>query len=80
MYMAIIFKHLFLRKSSANQSHMEPPSQEGAEVCINVPGHMTKMTATPAYGKKLLLQKKTSYDVETCSAITCSVSHILEGF
>ena len=33
---------------------MEPPSEGGTKVYINGPGHMTKMAATPIYGKKLL--------------------------
>ena len=31
----------------------EPPWKEGTKVCINGPGHMTKMAAMPIYGKKL---------------------------
>ena len=30
---------------------MEPPWGGGTEVYINDPGHMTKMAATPIYGK-----------------------------
>ena len=30
---------------------MEPPWEGGTKVCINGPGHMTKMAATPIYGK-----------------------------
>ena len=49
--------------------HVEPP-WEGEKVYINGPGHMTKMAATPIYGKNpiknLLLQK--SYDLETWHA------------
>ena len=32
---------------------MEPPWEGGTKVCINSPGHMTKMTAMPIYGKNL---------------------------
>ena len=37
------------------------------KVYINGPGHMTKMAATPIYGKNLknLLQNQMSYDLET---------------
>ena len=29
--------------------HVEPPWEGGTKVCINRPGHMTKMAATPIY-------------------------------
>ena len=50
-----IFKHLLLRNRLANQSqiYVEPPWEGGTKVCINGPGHMTKMAATPIYGKNL---------------------------
>ena len=31
--------------------HVEPPWEGGTKVYINGPGHMTKMAATPIYGK-----------------------------
>ena len=31
----------------------EPPWEGGTKVCINGPGHMTKMAAIPIYGKNL---------------------------
>ena len=31
--------------------YMEPPWEGGTKVYINGPGHMTKMAATPIYGK-----------------------------
>ena len=31
--------------------HMETPKDAGKKVCSNGPGHMTKMAATPIYGK-----------------------------
>ena len=39
---------------------MEPPWEGGTKVCINGPGHMTKMAAVPIYGKNLknLLQNR----------------------
>ena len=34
--------------------HMETPKDAGTKVCSNCPGHMTKMAATPIYGKNPL--------------------------
>ena len=34
--------------------HMETPLGAGIKVCSNGPGHMTKMAATPIYGKNPL--------------------------
>ena len=34
--------------------YVEPPWEGGTKVCINGPGHMTKMAAMPIYGKNLL--------------------------
>ena len=33
--------------------YVEPPLEERTKVCINDPGHMTKMAAMPIYGKNL---------------------------
>ena len=33
--------------------YVEPPWEGGTKVYINGPGHMTKMAATPIYGKNL---------------------------
>ena len=33
--------------------NVEPPWEGGPKVCINGPGHMTKMAAMPIYGKNL---------------------------
>ena len=33
--------------------HVEPPWEGGTRVYINGQGHMTKMVATPIYGKNL---------------------------
>ena len=33
--------------------YVEPPWEGGTKVCINGPGHMTKMAANPIYGKNL---------------------------
>ena len=47
---------------------MEPPWGGGTKVCINGPGHMTKMAAMPIYGKNLKKSSSPepeSYDLET---------------
>ena len=31
--------------------YVEPPWEGGTKVCVNGPGHMTKMVAMPIYGK-----------------------------
>ena len=33
--------------------YVEPPWEGGTKVCINGPGHMTKMAALPIYGENL---------------------------
>ena len=33
--------------------HVAPPWGRGTKVCSNGPGHMTKMSAMPIYGKRL---------------------------
>ena len=33
--------------------YVEPPWEGGTKVCINGPGHMTKMATMPMYGKNL---------------------------
>ena len=51
---------------------MEPPSEVGTKICINGPGHMTKMATTPIYGKNLkhfILQNQKSYDLKTWHAV-----------
>ena len=48
--------------------YVEPPWEGGTKVCINGPGHMTKMAAMPIMVKtfkNLLLQSRKSYDLET---------------
>ena len=48
---------------------MESPWEEGTKVCINGPGHMTKMAAMPIYGKTFkIIQNQKSYDLETWHA------------
>ena len=48
---------------------MEPPWDGGRKVCSNGPDHMTKMAATPIYGKNhkknLLLQNQKVDDLES---------------
>ena len=43
---------------------MEPPWDGGTKSCSNGPGHMTKMTTMPIYGKNLLLQNRMTDDLE----------------
>ena len=47
--------------------YVEPHWEGGSKVCINGTGHMTKMAATPIYGKNLQKSSSTelSYDHET---------------
>ena len=43
---------MFLKKIWPKATfHAEPPWEVGTDVCINSPGHMTKMAAMPIYGK-----------------------------
>ena len=47
---------------------MKPPGDGETKVCLNGPGHMTKMAAMPIYGKNLktlLLRNQKSDDLET---------------
>ena len=44
--------------------YVELPWEGRTKGCINGPVHMTKMAAMPIYGKNLLLQNQTSYDLE----------------
>ena len=50
-----IFKRLLLRNRLANRSQILCGASlgGGTKVCINGPGHMTKMAAMPIYGKNL---------------------------
>ena len=48
--------------------HVEPPWDGGTKVCLNGPGHMTKVAAIPIYGKNLknlLLRNQKADDLET---------------
>ena len=54
-----LFKHLPQKPLGQSvKFHMEPQWDGGTKVCSIGPGHMTKMAATPIYGKKL---KKSSF-------------------
>ena len=48
-----MLKHLLLRNRLAYQSqiYVEPPWVRGTKFCLQHLGHMTKMAATPIYGK-----------------------------
>ena len=43
--------------------YVEPPWEGGTKVCINGPGHMTKMAAMPIYGKNLKKSSSQEPDV-----------------
>ena len=50
------FSNIFSSKTAGPieaKCYVEPPSDEGTKVCLNGPGHMTKMAAMPIYGKNL---------------------------
>ena len=50
-----IFKHLLSKTAWPIKAkfYVEPPWEGVTKVCINGPGHMTKMAAMPIYGKNL---------------------------
>ena len=50
------FSNIFSSKTAwliKAKFNVEPPWEGGTKVCINGPGHMTKMAAMPIYGKNL---------------------------
>ena len=51
--LSTMLKHLLLRNRSADQAkfYVEPPWVGGMKFCSRHLGHMTKMAATPIYGK-----------------------------
>ena len=55
MYMTTIFKDLFSINAWPIKAkfYVEPPWEGGKKVYINDTGHMTKMAATPIYGKNI---------------------------
>ena len=44
---------------------MEPSWEVGTKVCINGPGHMTEIAATPIYSKSLEILLLNQPDLET---------------
>ena len=53
--------------------YVEPPWEGGTKVYINGPGHKTKISAMPMYGKNLkilFLQNQKSYDLETWHVVS----------
>ena len=55
--------------------HVEPPWEGGKKVYFNGPGHMTKMTAMPIYGKNLQKYTPTetkSYEHEAWHGELCT--------
>ena len=58
--------------------YVEPPWDGGTKVCINGPGHMTKMAATPIYGKtfkNLLLWNQWTDFLETWHVASGTPDH-----
>ena len=45
--------------------YVEPPWDGGTKVCSRHVGHMTKMAATPIYGKKTLAQGRVHTKIQT---------------
>ena len=48
-----VYVPLKLIGQSKSKFYVEPPWEGETKVCINGPGHMTKMAAMPIYGKNL---------------------------
>ena len=60
--------------------YVEPPWEGGTKVCINGPGHMTKMAAMPIYGKNLknlLLNRWTDFHKTWYVALGTPAHHCL---
>ena len=58
--------------------YVKPPWEGGTKVCINGQGHMTKMAATPIYGKNLknlLLQNRRADFHETWYVASGTPAH-----
>ena len=49
------FSNIFFETTGLIEAkfHMVSPWDEGTKVCSNSPGHMTKVTTMPIYGKNL---------------------------
>ena len=54
--------HLKVSEALKVKFHMESPWDGGTKVCLNGPGHMTKMAATPTYDKS---QNQKADDIES---------------
>ena len=73
MYMCMyvcVCQHIFSSETTGLievKFHMDSPWDGGTKVCSNGPGHITKMTAMPIYGKNLkyLLRNQKVGDPET---------------
>ena len=66
----LFFSNIFFSETAVSinaKFHVESQWEGGMKICINGPGHITKMVATPICGtfKILLLQNPKSYDLET---------------
>ena len=57
MYVCVsTFSNIFSSESTGPieaKFHVESPWDGGTKVCLNGPGHLTKMAAIPIYGKNL---------------------------
>ena len=51
--MKFVYAPLKLLGQSKAKFYLELPWEGETKVCINGPGHMTKMSAMPIYGKNL---------------------------
>ena len=74
MYMTITLKYLLLRNRFTNQGkfNVESSWEKRTRICINGPGHMTKIAARPYKVKtlkNLLLQNPKADDVEIWHAV-----------
>ena len=55
--------------------YAEPPWEGGTKVCINGPGHMTKMAAMPIYGKNLKKSSSPEPAGRFPPNLVCSIGH-----